>query len=197
MEKEMTIDKWIKERRSTFLNGLKEGGRIDDSIIEALLENATWAPSHGLVQPWHFKIFTDRGLERFYLRQQEIYKNTTPKEKFNELKYSKFPEKAKKVSHVIAILVKRDPRRRFPKQEDLVAAACATQNMYLSLKAYDVAGYLSTGDVCYQQAMRDFLGLEEEDECIGFLTLGIADESAKPRSSKRIPASEKTEWIRE
>ena len=195
--KKHAIQAWIRNRQSTFVNGLKEGGVIDDKVIEQLLDNAIWAPSHGLVQAWHFKVFTADGLKRFYRVQQQIYKETTPPDKFSESKYNKIAEKHKVVSHVIAIIMKRDPNRRFPAQEDLVSVACATQNIYLSLQAFEIAGYLSTGDVCYQPPMRAFLELDHEDECIGFFTLGIRDAHYERPPRKRIPAKEKTEWIRE
>ena len=196
MEKADQINTWIRNRQSTFLNGLSEGGTIDDQVIEELLENASWAPSHGLVQAWEFKVFNGEGLRAFYRKQQEIYKETTPADKFREEKYHKIGEKYRFVSHVIGIIMRRDPKKRFPKQEDLVSVACAAQNIYLSMQAYGIAGYLSTGDICYQPQTRKFLGLEKDDECIGFFTLGIADENYKRPPRKRIPVTDKTEWIR-
>jgi hypothetical protein len=45
--------------------------------------------------------------------------------------------------------------------------------------------------------MREYLKLGEEDECIGFFIMGIADLSGASNIRKRIPAIEKTVWIRE
>ena len=191
-----TIETWIRNRRSTFVNGLQKGGKIDDETIEKLLDMAVWAPSHGLVQAWHFKVFAGNGVEVFFRKQQELYKEITPAEKFRQEKYDKYPDKKDSVSHVIAILMKRDPKRRFPKQEDLVSVACVTENIYLGMQAFGIGGYLSTGDLCYSQPMRDYLQLEAEDECIGFFILGLPDETKKKPERKRIPAPEKTEWIR-
>lgn len=191
------ISNLMKERKSTFVNGLKEGGKIDDPVIEQLLENASWAPSHGLVQAWYFKVFAGEGLKSFFKVQKEIYKEVTPPNKFYDFKYEGYDEKWKRVSHVVAIIAKRDPFKRFPKQEDLVSVACAVENIYLSLNAYGIGGYLSTGDVCYSKSMRDFLHLEEEDVPVGFFVLGIPDEEFVRPPRTRIPASEKTEWIRE
>lgn len=197
MQESSTIKKWIKNRKSTFLNGLKEGGRIEDNIIEELLENATWAPTHGLAQCWEFKVFADGGVDAFFREQQEIYKESTPSEKFNEIKYQKYLEKSKKISHVIAVIARRDPKKRFPKQEDIVSVACAVQNIYLSVQGYGIGGYLSTGNICYNELTREFLGLNEDDECIGFFVLGIPDENFKRPERRRINAAEKTQWIRE
>ena len=191
------ISNWIKDRKSTFVSGLKEGGQIDDSVIEQLLENASWAPSHGLVQAWHFKVFAGEGVKTFFAVQKEIYKEVTPPNKFMEFKYNDYDNKWKRVSHIVAIIAKRDPFKRFPQQEDLVSVACAVENIYLSLKAHGIGGYLSTGDTCYSQQMRDFLNLGKDDVPVGFFVLGIPDESFVRPPRTRIPASEKTEWIRE
>ncbi len=192
-----TISQWIKNRKSTFMNGLKEGGKIDDEIIKKLLENANWAPSHGLVQAWHFKVFAGEGVKTFFKVQQKIYKQITPPDKFFDFKYHDYDNKWKRVSHIIAIVAKRDPKKLFPKQEDLVSTACATENIYLSLQEFGIAGYLSTGDVCYSQPMREYLGLNPDDEPVGFFILGVPDESVIRPERKRIAVSEKTEWIRE
>jgi nitroreductase len=197
MNTRLPIEKWIRDRRSTFVNGLAIGSKIDDSVIEKLLENAIWAPSHGLVQAWYFKVFAGKGVETFYSLQQAIYREITPEHRFNEMKYIKYQEKSKHVSHIIAIIARRDPNKRYPKQEDIVSVSCAVQNIYLCLQAYDIAGYLSTGDVCYAEPMREYLGLGNDDECIGFFILGIADRNVPRSVRKRISVREKTEWIRD
>ena len=48
-------------------------------------------------------------------------------------------------------------------------------------------------DMC----LRSFQELAEEDECVGFFVLGLADESVTRRPGMRIPARENTVWIRE
>ena len=191
------IENRIRNRKSTFVNGLKEGSQIDDGIIEKLLENASWAPTHGLVQAWHFKVFANDAVKRFFTVQQAIYKEITPADRYVNAKYEAYSEKHKRVSHIIAVIAKRDRYKRFPKQEDIVSVACAVQNMYLSLDAYGIAGYLSTGEICYSQQMRNFLDMEPEDEPIGFFVLGEADESYQRPPRMRIPVTEKTQWFRE
>jgi nitroreductase len=191
------ISSIIRNRKSTFTNNLKDNPRIEDSVISEILENAIWAPSHGLVQPWYFKVFTGEGVKRFYLAQQKIYKESTSPEKFNETKFNKFTDKINKVSHIVVIICQRDPKKRYPKQEDIVSTACVVENIYLCLDSYGIAGYLSTGDVCYTPQMREYLNLGEDDECIGFFILGLPDETSVSLNRKRIPAINKTEWIRE
>ena len=190
------VSSWIQGRESTFINGLREGGQIDDAVIEQLLELAIWAPNHGLTQPWHFKVFAQDGVRQFFQAQKQIYKTTTPPEKYREIKYQKYDDKPSKVSHIIAVICRKSSAQRFPEQEDLVATACAVQNIYLSLTSFKIGGYLSTGDSCYTEPMRKFLKLQDNDIPIGFFILGIPDPGFHRPARTRIPATEKTEWIR-
>ena len=130
MNKEV-VREIIKTRISTFANDLQEGVKIPDTVIEEILDNAIWAPTHGLSQTWEFRVFTEDGVTRFFTKSQQVYKEITPEERFRQEKFDKYMDKVNKVSHVIAIIVRRDPKKRFPKLEDIVSTACALQNIYI------------------------------------------------------------------
>ena len=186
---------FIRNRRSTWPKDFNPDIKIDNIVITEILENAVWAPNHGLNQPWHFKVFHGNGVNMFFEKMKEIYRETTSPEKINEKKLAKYDDKATQVSHIVAVCMKRDPNKRYPEVEDIVATACVVQNIYLQLNSSGIAGYLSTGDICYTQQVKDFLGLAEEDRCIGFFQLGVPVSDLNQPQRKRIPAAEKTEWI--
>ena len=192
------ISQSIKERRTIYPVNFDPDKKITDlNIIKSILGAAVWAPTHKLTQPWNFKVFHGKGVGTFFKKQQEIYKEITPKEKFIEKKYQKYDEKAKQVSVVIAVWMKRDDNDKVPEIEEIVATGCVIENIYLSLKPYGVAGYLSTGDICYTQQIKDFLKIGEKDKCLGFFQLGYPKKGLDLPVRKRIPAEEKTEWILE
>jgi len=110
-------------------------------------------------------------------------------------KIQKLVDKISQVSHVVAICMIRDINRKYPEIEEIVATACVIENIYLSLNAFGIAGYLSTGDICYTRQMSDFLGLGSGDKCLGFFQLGYPRNDLKLPLRKRIPATEKTTWI--
>lgn len=58
------VNKIIRNRRSQFVAQFKENDPIDDWIIEELLENANWAPTHKLTEPWRFVVFSGEGLKK-------------------------------------------------------------------------------------------------------------------------------------
>jgi nitroreductase len=169
--------------------------KIENALIAEMLETAIWAPSHGLTQPWSFKVFHGSGVREFFLKLRDVYRETTPVDQVKETKLRKYEEKIDQVSHVVAFCMCRDPKRKYPEIEEIVATACVIENFYICINAYGLAGYLSTGDVCYTPQVKEYLGLGPEDLCLGFFQLGYPRSDIKRPERKRIPALEKTTWI--
>ncbi len=186
------VNKLIKSRRSTkprYFNGEK----IEDSIVWQILENASWAPTHGLTQPWRFKVFTDDGLAKLANFQADLYQKLTPEENFKSEKYNRLKTNILKSSHVVVICMERQKSEKIPEIEEIEAVACSVQNMALTATAYGICSFWGTGGVTYTQELKDFLGLGEKDLCLGYLYLGYSDNPAT--LSRRDPIQEKVEWI--
>jgi Nitroreductase len=66
------INHLIRNRRSVFPKQFIAGKKIPDNIIEQILINATYAPTHKQTEPWFFKVFTGDGLQRFADFQSEL-----------------------------------------------------------------------------------------------------------------------------
>jgi nitroreductase len=187
------INRLIRNRRSVFPQQFVAGKHIPDETIRQILENATWAPNHGHTEPWHFVVFTDEGLKKLANFQSELYKKNAG-EKFKEASYQKLQTNPLLASHVIAICMKRDPNKKHPEVEEIAAVACAVQNIYLSVSAYGLGGYWTTGGVTYNEKAKSFFGLKEEDRLLGFFYLGYVA-IASP-DGKRKPVEEKVVWVR-
>jgi len=183
-----------RSRRSVFPEQFEEGKKVDDSIIKEILINATWAPNHGQAEPWQFTVFTGEGLKKLASFQSELYKQEAG-DNFKEGTYVKLREKPLKASHIIAIGMKRTTVKNIPEVEDVAAVACAVQNMYLSLTAYKLGGYWTTGGITYYEKAKPFFGLGENDRLMGFFYIGhIAIPSP---SAKRSPLDQKVIWVSE
>lgn len=187
------INRLIRNRRSVFPKQYAEGQKVDDAIVTQILENATWAPNHGLTEPWKFVVFTGEGLQKLATFQAELYKQEAG-ENFKEVTYQNLSTNPLKASHVIALCLKRDPNKKFPEQEEVCAVACAVQNMYLTMTAYGLGGYWTTGGVTYKKSAKKFFGLGEDDKLLGFFYL--AHIGVPSPDSKRKPLQEKVEWVR-
>lgn len=180
-----------RSRRSVFPDQFIAGKKIDDGIIKEILENALWAPNHGHGEPWHFVVFTGKGLEELAEFQSVMYKAEAG-DNFKEGKYQKLQIQPMKASHVIAICMKRSANKNIPEIEDIEAVACAVQNIYLSVTAYGLGGYWTTGGVTYMDNAKSFFDLDEQDRLLGFFYIGhVAIPSA---GATRIALQEKTTW---
>jgi nitroreductase len=186
------INRLIKTRRSSFPAQFS-GAKIDEAIIEQILENANWAPTHGRTEPWRFVVFSDAGLKKLADFQSELYKKITKPEKFDEIKYEKLKNQPLKCSHIIAIGMKRQENGKIPEIEEIEAVACAVQNMYLTATAYGVGAYWGSGGITYFEEAKAFLGLDAPDKLLGFFYVG---EIAKPSpEGTRGNIQEKVSWV--
>ena len=168
--------------------------KIDDRIIHLLLENANWAPTHGLTQPWKFTVFAGAGSKRLAEFQAGLYKDVSEKDGvFDENKYEKLQNKPLKCSHIIAIGMKRSVGSKIPEIEEIESVAMAVQNMYLTACAHGIGCYWGSGGVTYYEEAKSFFGLEPEDKLLGFMYLGIP--KTKWPVGKRDPIDQKVNWV--
>jgi len=187
------INHLIRNRRSVFPDQFEQGKVIQDEIIREILINATWAPTHGRNEPWLFTVFCGEGLQQLADFQSNLYKAESG-DTFNEATFAKLQKQPLKASHIIAIGMKRGDNRRIPEMEDIEAVACAVQNIYLSVAAYGLGGYWTTGGVTYKPSSKSFFNLGEEDKLLGFFYVGhIAVPST---AGTRKPLDEKVLWVR-
>lgn len=168
---------------------------VQKEIIENILTNAIWAPTHGKTQPWRFKVFTGKALKKLGDFQGQLYKEATDAENFSESKYNKTLGRPLLSSVVIALCMERTTGSKLPEIEEVIAVACAVQNMHLTCTAYGLGAFWNSGGGVYNQKMITFLGLKEDDKVMGFFYIGYTDKEW-PKSHRK-PLEYVTEWIDE
>lgn len=184
------ISALIRRRRAIFPNSYNERP-IPEALIREILENANWAPTHKMTEPWRFKVL--QGAARATLGDYlaEFYRVHTAPESFSEIKYSKTKNNPLRASAVIAIVMQRDPEERLPEWEEVAAVAAAVQNMWLTCAAHDIGAYWSSPAGILQAD--NFLGLSPGQRCLGLFYMGYHDLGELP--GKRNPIDEKVEWL--
>lgn len=183
----------VQNRRSIYPYQFQKGESVADEIIWKMLENANRAPTHKLTQPWRFTVFTGEGLKHFAELQTNIYTNYAGAN-FKEKKLKNLREYPLMSSHVIAIGMKRTSAISIPENEEIIATACAIENIYLSVTAFNLGGYLSTGGITYIEEAKPYFDLEPKDKLIGFFYVGVPATILNPLS-KRDPVAEKVKWV--
>jgi nitroreductase len=179
----------IKKRRSVF-PPMYEEREISKETIELVLENANFAPTHKLTEPWRFKILRGSARGRLAAFLVDEYKALTPIEQQTEKKLKKIAENPLLSSCVIAICMKRH-EDIVPEWEEIAAVAMAVQNMWLSCTALGIGSYWSSPPAIAH--LNEPLGLAHDERCLGLFYMGYSDVVLP--EGKRKPMAEKVEWI--
>ena len=180
----------IRRRRAIFPK-MYTARPIPEALIREILENANWAPTHKMTEPWRFKVFRGEALKRLGEYLGEHYTAHTPPEAFSELKFNKVRNNPLRSAAVIAIVMQRDPEERVPEWEEIAAVASAVQNMWLTCTAHGIGSYWSTPGAILRAD--DFLQLKQGERCLGLFYMGFHDMGDLP--GKRNPVEEKVEWL--
>ena len=183
----------IRRRRTIKPPQYAPDRQVPRELIEEILESARWAPSHGLTQPWFFKVFYGKGRQKLADFFANSYRERTPPEAINEKRAALLGSVPLMAPCTIAICMRRK-EERIPEIEEIAAVSCAVQNMHLTATAHGLGAFWSSGENTYQAATPGFLGLEPDEKCLGFFFVGYPA-GDWPDEVPRSPIEEKVEWI--
>lgn len=188
-ERQSIINDLIKERRSIFPPSYIPE-EIPRDIIQQIVSNANYAPTHRVTEPWRFVIFRNEGLIKLADEMARLYQVTTPPTSFDQAKYDAVKEKIMKASCVMAIVMESHPEK-LPEWEEIAAVACAVQNMWLTATAYKIGAYWSTPGTITE--LDEFLDLTPSQKCLGLFYMGY--HKAPRLEARRRPYEEKIKWV--
>lgn len=174
----------ITQRRSMGLSRLKPDP-VDRRLIERMLEAANWAPSHGDTEPWRFTVFSGEGRETL----AELF----------EAAHGDENGRKRAFAAPVWISIGMAPARRedgsllMSEDEELMAVACAVQNLHLMASALGLAGMWHSKGTSAHPAVARGLGLESPARLLGFFQCGWPA-TDWPAGTRR-PLSEKVRWV--
>jgi len=190
----MDIFETIHTRRSV---GKVKPDPVDKSLIEKLLEAATWAPNHHRTEPWRFIVLTGEGRRILGRAYADVAKETAPgmDETEGEKFLQKHMDKAFRAPVVIAVVATPSEQPKVVELEEYGAVYMAIQNMLLAAHALGLGAVCRTGAPVYHPKMKERLGLSEREMLLGLIYVGRPE--VQPANPGRIHFSEKTTWIEE
>lgn len=165
----------IKERRTVYPENFSSR-KVHKEQIDLMLEAANWAPNHGSTEPWRFYVYSGDSKNKLLNEIAEIYKATTSPEKFLESKYNRFQERAEKTSFVIAVTMLHGTNSKIPEIEEVMATACAVQNLMLIGTAYGIGTFWATGNAIYSEKLHTYMNLASNEKCLGTIYVGYPNE---------------------
>lgn len=175
------IAKVIRERRAIkkgFLN--KE---VKEELVIELLEDATWAPNHGMREPWRF-IFV--GADRLPEFAKQIAATYPEERQQNREDYLNEP-------NAILVVVMEEPELQKQWDENFEAVSALIQNFWLLAWEKQLGVVWKTNPHIYDEKVKEILGAGNNEKIIGFLHLGYFDKA--PEVKQRTPIKQKfTRW---
>lgn len=181
-EQALSIRDAISNRRS-----IKNfnGQPVDLENITSILEDAIWAPTHGLRNPWRFIVAANKQ----YAKVLDVLKEYgVPK--WKELSDEDLEKQMKKFSAagaVVFVIVQEDARQK-ERLEDFAAASALVQNAMLLAWDQGIGTCWKTPPFLDNPKFREELGVKPGERIMSMLQFGYFDEIPKPRT--RTPLEE-------
>ncbi|WP_442785787.1 nitroreductase family protein [Lentibacillus sp. Marseille-P4043] len=177
VKEQTTIAEVIRERRSV-KKGYNNKPVTKEAVLE-LLEDAIWAPTHGLRQPWRF-IFIEPEQKQSFAKQVAA---TYPEERQeNREEYLNEP-------NAFLAIIMQVPETEKQYDENFGATASMIQNFWLLAWEKQLGVVWKTNPHIYDPKMKEILNVGEDEKIVGLLHLGYFDKG--PVKKDRISVVEK------
>ena len=162
----------IRSRRSLKPAAMDGGRPVPRPLLANLLENATWAPTHGMTEPWHFEVYEGNCRVRFAETLQSLYDAATPPENVRPEKRAKLGTNPLLAPTLVLLVCRPGGNPKISLTEEIEAVACAVQNLHLSATAAGLGGFWSSPPCLGHETAPDALGLQPGDHALGIFYLG-------------------------
>lgn len=138
--------------------------------LDVLFKAALRAADHGNMRPWRFLIVEGDGL----LRLGELFARvaTAKNPQITQPELDRCHAMPQRAPMIIVSIAKCQSNPKVPQVEQIIAAGAATQNLLNAAFATGVGAVWRTGDMAYDPAVKEGLGLGEGEEIIGFIYVG-------------------------
>jgi nitroreductase len=179
-----------RTRRTVKPNLMDSGRGVDRALLLEILEDANWAPTHGITQPWRFNVFV--GDARLALADAliSIYDQITPSEEVRPEKRAKLRVSCEQAPAIIAVAARVEPSGRISTLDEICATACAVENLLLSSHQRGLGSFWSTAPAGCSRAFLSWLGLDSTHHAMGLVYIGYPKGEPIPTST-RIPLAER------
>jgi len=142
----------------------------DHDAMEKMFESALRAPDHGRLRPWRFVVVPEDRRERFGELMADCLRRQQPDASAEMLQRER--DKAMRAPVIVVAAATIHRGHKIPEVEQLVSAAAAAENIMLAARAQGYGAMWKTGAPAYDAQVKQALGLDADNEIVGFLYLG-------------------------
>jgi nitroreductase len=155
-----------------------------DEIIRAALRS----PDHAWLRPWRFISIAGERRHDFGLVLERCLLQRKPQA--DESARQKARAAPLRAPLLVVVVARLTEHPKVPAIEQRLSAGCAAQAVLLAAEACGYAGIWRTGDAAFDPAVMAALGLETNEEIIGFIYLG-----SREGAGKTLPALSPADFL--
>jgi nitroreductase len=138
--------------------------------LHHLFKAALRAADHGNMRPWRFLII--EGEKLVELGQVFARVAQSAKADITEPELERFKAMPLRAPMVITCIAKCQDNPKVPRIEQIISAGAATQNLINAAFALGLGAVWRTGDLAYNPQIKAALGMEPNEEIVGFVYIG-------------------------
>ena len=155
-----------------------------ESDLDKMFQSAARAPDHGRLRPWRFVVIGSDQRAKFGDLMADALRRKDP----NVSEEMLVRERAKpmRAPTIVVAAAHVQKGHRIPEVEQISAAAAAAQNIMLAAHALGFGAMWKTGEPAYDAGVKTALGLDADDDIMGFLYVGTRTGGSSPAA--RPPA---------
>ncbi|HVY18258.1 MAG TPA: nitroreductase [Rhodopila sp.] len=146
--------------------------------LDRIFAAAVRAPDHGRLRPWQFVVIGEDQRTAFGDLMAESMRRREPGATADALQRER--DKAFRAPCIVAVAAKVKRGHKIPEIEQIASASAAAQTIMLAVPALGYGAVWKTGAPAYDPTVKIALGLEPEDEILGFLYIGTPTGGPSP-----------------
>ncbi|WP_406944663.1 nitroreductase [Halobacillus sp. SY10] len=178
----MELMEAIRTRRS--INEYKEE-KVDHEVLSRIFGEAAWAPNHRMKEPWHIRLYQDKGKEAYAQAVMKSYQRQGFFDGYDLNKTQRLQDGIQdfllNIPHHALIYMERDEDIR--KYEEDYAAVCAyIQNVQLLAWEAGVGVLWTTSPYLHDNQFYQDIGLDSQRfKLVSVLQMGYPKRIPKPK----------------
>jgi nitroreductase len=190
-----TLSRAIAHRRSLGLSRLREDP-VPPEMIEKMMRAADWAPSNGDTEPWRLKFYTGDKRNILADAYAKAYIEDHQGDAYDPIGEKGYRDRAFLAPLWVSIAMtpglNEDGTLAESEHEEMMAVACAIQNMHLVACAQGLVGMWHSKGVSVHPAVARELGYEAPSKLLGFFFCGFPN--CDWPAGERKPIEGKIAW---
>jgi nitroreductase len=161
-----------------------------EAQLDVLYQAAFRAPDHAWIRPWRYLTIKEGGLAHLGEVFAEAGLLINPE--LGEDKVAKLKNMPKRAPVIIVAIANIQQHAKVPAIEQRLAVGAGIQNIVIAAYALGLGAIWRTGDMAYSDHVKVALGLQANEEVLGFIYLGHVN-----CKLKQPPIMDKADFVQE